>query len=207
MSNKYQISSNKSEALKTLGYQGIEVVDADEVQDISAYGKPIFMSLYLGDEGLDEISYTLKGQTFAVSGMKLICCVVDISNTRNIVKTTIQGRNGTVKEFINNGDYIVNIKGILGNDVFGLAENGYQKANNKYPTEAVRNLHEICKIPATIPVVHPLLYELGIYDLVIESFSFPATPGKENIQTFELNCVSDTTFVLQEKENETILNS
>ena len=43
---------------------------------------------------------------------------MEISNTRNIVKTDIQGRDGSVKEFINNGDYQISIKGILSNDVF-----------------------------------------------------------------------------------------
>ena len=64
--------------------------------------------------------------------MKILCAVIEISNTRNIVKTEIQGRDGTVKEFINNGDYQISIKGILSNDVYTPNGQAPTKGNNKY---------------------------------------------------------------------------
>jgi hypothetical protein len=196
---------NKLEAIKILGYDAIEVVDADDVTEYSAYGTPIFMPIHLGDSS--KSNGLIEWNARAVNQLKLLCCVVDISQTRNIVKTEIQGRDGTVKEFISNGDYQINIKGILSNDVYTPNRTKPTKGNRKYPIDAVAHLNEICKAPTAIPIEHRLLYELGIYDIVIESFSFPATPGRTNIQTFELNCISDRTFLLEENENQKVLNA
>lgn len=203
----YDIPSDmsKSEALKILGYDNIKVVDEDDVAEYSAYGTPIFMPINLGDSSKSNKLIQWNGG--AVNQMKLLCCVVDISQTRNIVKTEIQGRDGTVKEFIANGDYHVTIKGILSNDVYSPSRTITQKADKKYPIEAVAHLNDICKAPTAIPIENRVLYELGIYDIVIESFSLPSTAGRTNIQAFELNCVSDRTFLLEEKETDKLINS
>lgn len=185
-----------------MGYDNIEVKEADEVKEYSAYGTPIFMPIQF-----DDVKYKNDGVNHTINGIKLLCAVMEISNTRNIVKTDIQGRDGSVKEFINNGDYQISIKGILTNDVYTPDGSQPTKGNNKYPMDAVAHLNTICLAPCAIQVTNSLLYELGIYDLVIEDFSFPATVGKENMQAFQLNCLSDTTFVLKEKETEKLLRN
>lgn len=185
-----------------MGYDNIEVKEADDVREYSAYGTPIFMPIQI-----EDVSYKKDGVLHKINGIKLLCAVMEISNTRNIVKTDIQGRDGSVKEFINNGDYQISIKAILSNDVYTPDGSMPSKANNKYPIDAVAHLNSICLAPCSIGVTNSLLYELGIYDLVIEDFSFSATQGKENIQAFQLNCLSDTTFILQEKETNKLLRN
>lgn len=198
----YNIPVSKQEALHIMGYDNIEVKDIENVKEFSAYGTPIFMPIRI-----EDVRYKKDGVIHKINGIKLLCAVMEISNTRNIVKTDIQGRDGSVKEFINNGDYQISIKGILSNDVYTPDGTVPSKGNNKYPMDAVAHLNTICTAPCAIHVTNSLLYTLGIYDLVIEDFSFPATQGKENIQAFQLNCLSDTTFILQEKEENKILHN
>lgn len=208
MVNTYNISISKREATKVLGYSGIDIPLAEDVKDYSAYGTPVFMPIYLGNENTGNITYVKGGITFSIEGLKLLCATVEVSHTRNIIKTSIEGADETVKEFVGNGDYNLTIKAILGADLYVKQGASPQKANLLYPAQMVKQINDICLAPVAIPIVHKLLYQLGIYDIVVESFSFPSTPGRENIQVVEITALSDKTFVLKEKDAEAnILNA
>lgn len=143
--------------------------------NISYLGTPVFAPLTF-----KEGSYKVGDKTIRYQGLDLQTVLMDISMSKNIVKTAVQGRSGTVKEYIADGDYQVNIRGILASI-----------APKAYPEEAMNKLLTLCKVPDALAVVSPLLTLFGIYHLVIESYSLPATQGYQNIQAFELTCVSD----------------
>ena len=105
--------------------------------------------------------------------------LIDSSMQKNIVVTSIQGRNGTVKELISNSDYRVRMRGTL-------AGNGQE-----YPYEAVAKMKELAGLPAAFPVSGWLFEVLGISYLVVESLEFPTVAGQGNTQGFVLNCISD----------------
>lgn len=112
----------------------------------------------------------------------------NINQSRNIVKTPIQGLDGTVKEYISDGDYIINIKGII------------QGANGIYPFDDVNNFISICQAKCALNIVSDYLMSLGISNIVIESYSLPQDMGSQSQQVFELNCLSDVNYLIFENQ-------
>jgi hypothetical protein len=103
---------------------------------------------------------------------------------KNIVKTPVQGRNGTVKELISDGDWQVSIKGIF------LADD-----EGNYPYEQVARIEELRSVPASFPVESEMLNLFGIYSMAIESLEFFDTEATPTIQAFSMNCTSDNTDI------------
>ena len=112
----------------------------------------------------------------------------NVNQSRNIVKTPIQGLDGTVKEYISDGDYIINIKGII------------QGANGIYPFDDVNNFISICQAKCALTIFSDYLQILGISNIVIESYSLPQDMGSQSQQVFELNCLSDVNYLIFENQ-------
>lgn len=106
--------------------------------------------------------------------------LIDISASKNIIKTPIKGRNGTVKEYINIDDYLITIRGILINH-----------DGEEYPEEMVNELHDIFKINKEMRVTTPVLNLLEIHNIVIQDLKFPEVEGYNHIQPFVIQCLSD----------------
>ena len=107
--------------------------------------------------------------------------------SKNIIKTAIQGRNGTVKEYISDGDYDITLRGML------TSQNASQ-----YPLEEFNRLLKLCELNEALTIVSDYIQLFGIYDIVIDSSSFPQREGFQNTQLFELKCVSDKPIELIE---------
>lgn len=116
--------------------------------------------------------------------------LVEVSQRKQIVTTAVQGRNGTVKEYIADGDYEVRIRGAI---VTGAG------ADN-YPYQDVRDLHELLSRSEAVEVVADYLRLFNIYSLVVTGYSFPQTEGLQNTQLFEIEAVSDLPEELIEED-------
>lgn len=132
----------------------------------SALGTPLFCDLAFPRQGKSDLV--------------LDTLLVDVSMRKNIVTTMVQGRPGTVKEYISDGDYDVRIRGAV-----------VITGTNEYPGAQVRDLHEIITKTEAIPVVADYLRQFNIYSLVVTDFSFPQREGFQNVQLFEITCLSD----------------
>jgi len=87
-------------------------------------------------------------------------CIVTVNQQRNIIKTPIQGRNGTVKEYISDGDYSINIKGsILGDGA------------DKLPEKIIKDAHTLFIEPNELWLECEFLRYFGIQYCVIESYN------------------------------------
>lgn len=115
--------------------------------------------------------------------------LIEVKNKRNIIKTPVQGLTGTFKEFINNGDYSITIRGGL----FNI--NPF-----KYPKEAMTNLVKLCNAEKELHVQSDFLNLFDVYDLVIEDSRFIQRAGNQSNQLFELKCVSDKPVELKMEE-------
>jgi hypothetical protein len=154
---------------------------SEEIQTVSYLGTPIIHYLQIESGGYE----TADGNTVLFDGLFIDAVVITVSQRKNIVKTPVFGRNGTFKEYIADGDFDVNIQGVLHTSL------------RQAPDEAIRILKEICKAPTAIRVNSPFLELFDIFDLVIENYSFSQErAGKVNVQSFELSCVSDEPFEL-----------
>lgn len=105
---------------------------------------------------------------------------------KNIVKTMVAGgkRRGTVKEFINAGDWQIEIKGVC------IDPNEPER----YPTEQVDEIRELCNINEAVEVDNDILRYFEIYSMVIESVNFESMPGVPGAQAYVIRAVSDEDF-------------
>lgn len=117
--------------------------------------------------------------------LSLLDPLVEVARRKNIITTDIQGRNGSVKEFISTGDYAVTIKGILAADP---TQGQYAR---RYPTREVQALKELTSLTESVPVSGRLFKLFGIRNLVIQDEAWPPLPGFTNLQAYELRCLSD----------------
>jgi hypothetical protein len=117
----------------------------------------------------------VDGLPFIISSV-----LMDVSQDKNIVITNIQGREGSVKEYISNGDYNVVLRGAI-----------VQVDGNSYPQTDVERLHAILQLNTSLPIVSGFLNQYNIRNLVVLGFSFPQKEGFNNTQLFEIRAISD----------------
>jgi len=157
----------KREAVKQItGYDDIQVVESPEGIKGSMFGLPLLMPLYLEAPEPDMDDLLLED------------AVLEISQTRNIVKTIVQGRDNTVKEFVNNGDYAISVRGSIFRRDYG------------HPTEDLKRLRDYLTYKGSIKVVHEVLNALDVHEIVITGFQLPATPFV-NVQPYAFTAVSE----------------
>lgn len=148
----------------------------------SALGTPVVIDLLFR-----TVTYTDFNKNRQVTAdevrLQTVLCVV--SRPSIIVKTQIQGKNGTVKEYISKDDFAITINGIIAGE------------NGQYPEAEALALQRICEAPVSIPVVSRFLNGLGVYNIVIEDYSMPQTAGGISKQEFTINAISDEPLELQ----------
>lgn len=151
-------------------FDDLAPIPAQEVLDLpkSYFGTPVFSRLTLADPESDL-------------ALDIDTALLQVSQSKNIVTTAINGRNGTIKEYVSDGDYQISIKGVLVESV----------NTNLPPTEDFQTLIELCKLPRALDCVCAYLGLFGIYKLVVQEQSFPQSEGFQNMQPFELSCLSD----------------
>ncbi len=110
--------------------------------------------------------------------MTFTTVLITVDQTKNIVRTQIQGMDGAVKEYIGMDDYIITINGII------------PAPNNHYPAEAVRDLNNLCSAPVALPVVSTYLQNLDIDYIVINRFTLNQEEGHYAQQAFTINAYS-----------------
>lgn len=141
------------------------------------YGAPIFK--------FSEIKLSYAG-----SDILLDTAILSISQSKNIVTTTLQGRDGTVKEYISDGDYEINIKGVLDSGNMFV-----------YPESLVRQLKDICDIKDNIEIKSPFAEMLGITEAVITGYSFGQVPAGYNVQPYDITLLSDVPLIIKAQQD------
>jgi hypothetical protein len=151
----------------------------------SLLGTPIFSNLEIlgGEYERDGRIVTYEGFT-RDAGRPIDCVLFDVTMEKNIVRTAISGRDGTVKEYISDGDYNVKISGII------------ESLDRSYPEADVIKLIEICKAKSNIKVFSWYLQMFGIYELTLGRPHFPQKRSRINQQAFEIPAWSDTPIEL-----------
>jgi hypothetical protein len=146
-------------------------------QEVTSYlGTPVFADLTLKADEND-------------AGLNIQTVLFEVDQQRNIVTTTVQGRNGTVKEYISDGDYAVSLRGLL------VDPDPYT-----YPAQQMQELMDRLRLPQSLVAVSGFLQLFQIYNLVITGYRFFQIEGFQNVQAFELQCISDTPVELIEED-------
>lgn len=139
-------------------------------------------TLVFSDLDISAASYSKDGQNFETKKINIDTVLFEVSQEKHIIRTAVQGRDGTVKEYISDGDYAISIKGVL------------TGRNGEYPRDAVSDLMEFLKAPISMKVNSWFLGQFGITDIVVLNFSLAQIEGMQNSQPFQINAVSDTPF-------------
>jgi len=153
----------------------------DEPDGVGALGNPVYGSLEVEPGQYKD----LEGNDIPYDGVRIDAVIITVAQSKNIVKTPIQGRNATFKEFVSSGDYAITIEGIIASG-----------EENVYPTVEVNALLQICQVPEPIRFINEFLARFEIDDVVIESFEFPQRAGYRDNQAFRIRAISDTALEL-----------
>lgn len=140
--------------------------------------------------------YTLTDMVVKVpdEGLLVINDVtVNVSLQKEIVRTALVGRAGTIKEYITDGDYQLSMTvGIVATD-----ENG--GIIDQYPERAVAQLREIFERPESLEVSSAFLDLFGITRMVVSGFSAKQMTHS-NRQVIEITALSDTEYVIESND-------
>jgi len=173
-------------------YQGIQTIPAPTAASVqSVLGTPIYEQITLNVPAVVSNGVTTsKGFSYTFPDWPLF----DISPAWLIVKENVQGGtvNGTVKEFIQQDDFSITIRGFLIN-----------YASQDYPDQLVTNLWKVINSKQSLGITSKVFNLLDIHNIVITDAKFPGVEGYMNMQPFELNCLSDEPVILQIKSVKT----
>jgi hypothetical protein len=183
-----------SNTARNLGLENVKVLKApttkfqiDQLtqQDVEYYksslGTPVYTDLVF--EAGQYIDENNNQQSF--DQIKMVTVIVTISQTKNIVKTSIQGRPGTIKEYIGMGDYLISINGVI------TGPNGH------YPREEVQALKNMLVAPMAIKVTSWYLQLWDIDNIVVDDFGINQEEGGYSYQPFSISASSDTDVQLR----------
>lgn len=146
----------------------------------SALGTLVFSNLDISGG-----SYTdNNGVKRTYAGVKIDTVLFKIGQQKYIVKTPIQGRSGTVKEYISDGDCSI---------VIDIVING---GNGVYPREAVEALIDCLECPTALTINSWFVRQYGISQMVVEYYEQEQIQGSNSMTKFRVQAVSDSTQII-----------
>jgi hypothetical protein len=154
------------------GYQATELKK-------SRLGTLIYESLELYNDN-DELVYQFPDAVL----------VVLAERPKVIVKTPIQGKDSTVKEYIGMDDWHLTITGALINP-----------SSKDFPEDLVSDLRAVYEQKIAFKIQGSSLCALNIYNIVLEDLKFERRPGYPSTALFTIKACSDEPIELE------ILNS
>jgi hypothetical protein len=154
------------------------------------------LSVPITDRGYWESRYVLTeltlrkedGETLVVND-----AIVSVTQEKHIVRTTLVGLNGTIKEYICDGDFDISIAvGIVAVDAGG-------QIVDEYPEEGVRKVKEFLSENKAVEVSSVFLSIFGIDRMVVTRFSLKQETAS-NRQTIDVRALSDEDYVIKSSE-------
>ena len=122
--------------------------------------------------------------------------IISVTQERNIVTTPLQGRDGTIKEYISNGDYGITLDIAL-TDYEGApseqADEEFLLPKQDYPLGQLETLRKLLTTPEAVDVESDFLYAFGIKSAVVTSFSLQQETHS-NRQSVQIQMLSDEPY-------------
>lgn len=160
-------------------YQQVSEIGYDK---IGLIGLPVWDTVTLQTESYIDANNLTVPRT----KIEFEIALVEINNQRNIVKTSVAGRNGTIKEYMSDGDDLITIRGSL-----------TSKYSNLPPYDLMRNFKSVTKSPLALLVTSNFINFMGVFNLVIEDAKLTQREGTRNVYDYELSCSSDVASILE----------
>lgn len=153
----------------------------DTPEFTSVLNTPVFSPLeFLRPEGV-----TLQSQSDSVGKnsnavLRIDTIAIEVTQTKNIVKTPISGRSGTIKEFVSLGDYMISFSGSI-----------VSKYPKVFPENDIKVLIELIELSTQLPIANNFLLNWGIKNIVIETSNIAELVGSRNTVPFTFSALSD----------------
>lgn len=139
---------------------------------------------------LQYVTKTVELEENVDGGLQLDNCIIEVTQEKNIIKTEVINFPGTVKEYISDSDYKIVIRGFVAT-----------KHPDLYPITSTQLLQSYLEAPISLTIANSFLNDIfKINDIVVESYTMNQQQGMRNVQYFQINCVSDVTFTIYEKD-------
>lgn len=178
-----------------IGYENVQTVPAPTAASIqSALGTPIYEQITLTiPAAVSNGVVTRKGFTYTFPDWPMF----DISPAWLIQKENVQGGGpagsqtgsvGTVKEFIQQDDFSITIRGFLIN---------YDSQD--YPSQLLADLWQALNCKMTMGITSNVFNLLDIHNVVVVDARLVGVEGYMNMQPFEIDLLSDYPQMLQIK--------
>ena len=106
--------------------------------------------------------------------------LIEIINKRIIVKTEVQGRNETIKEYMSDGDNDIRIRGSFISPLYNIP-----------PYNDIQAFEFMTSVPTALDVSSNFLNYMNIFSLVIEESTIKQREGMRNVYDYTLDCLSD----------------
>lgn len=116
--------------------------------------------------------------------------VVDIGTSKIIAETIMAGRKGSVKELISEGNWIFTFRGFI----IGYKSPG--KQSPEFPRDARKLMKQVFGANKRMQIYSKLINDLDVFSVVCADLRFPPLEGYDNVQPYELVCISDDDIVL-----------
>lgn len=154
---------------------------------ISKLGTPILDKIVFPEGEYEDAN----GFSIAFNKVELDDCLITVNRQRNVSITNILGREGTVKEFISNGDYEISFNGRI------VAYWQFQ------PTGDLQDLSDIFNVEKELTIYNKYLNEVfGITDIVIVGKpQFNQVEGSRNTYTYSFRAISYQEITLEVLDN------
>lgn len=181
---------------EAFGLQNAIIIDKSDIYRGLPQGEgvdsPIRYSELLGTPVLSDLTleggtYTdQQGRSFTFGNVYFDAVVMNIVQEKNMVITNIQGRDGSVKEYIGLGDYQITINAVL------------NFPNGRYDRDAVSEIKGLLTAPVSIKCVSWFLQLFDIDEMVITNYNVPQEPGYYSRQIFVINGLSNAPVELRQ---------
>jgi hypothetical protein len=113
-------------------------------------------------------------------------CTMNLSRTKRIVQTAINGQTGTLKEWITDGDIIISLQvEILDNE-------------DNFPITNILSMKLLFEQNTNLKIDNRVLNELGVTRVVVSRWNWQPQTWS-NHQTLNVDLVQDDTYLIEEQ--------
>ena len=150
-----------------------------------------------------RMSTLYEGERYSLLFQEVI---ISVTQERNIVTTPLQGRDGTIKEYISNGDYGITLDIAL-TDYEGepseQADEEFLLPKQDYPLNQLETLRKLLTTPEAVEVESDFLtkHAFGIKSAVVTSFSLQQETHS-NRQSVQIQMLSDEPYEIKVTNDE-----
>lgn len=147
-----------------------------------------YMEVWLGQTHLTRLFFKSK---ISNKEFEFEEAYVNVSRQKTIVETAVVGKDGTVKEFISNGDFALDIQIALKDD----------EDRDIYPIDQLNDFAELLDENRELKVGSEFLDAFKIAEIVVKTYNVPQQTYS-NRQNISIQAVSDTPYLMRLKQNE-----